>query len=174
MKEAILVIIFLLAVIGGYLAWCRSRIRYWKRRAECTEAVTATLTMKFVTGSGGKRNRRCFQFAYAYHGEQKVLSLDEPNAKDYKQYMEGGQYTIYVNPAKPHDIRYRELEKKYSFLLYTVRGILFLFSWCFSLPFIMMNVQELQNGGSVTFFDWLAPIIWIAILVGCIISINRD
>lgn len=174
MKEGILFIIFLLAVTGGYLAWCRAKIQYWKRRAECTEAVTATLVGKYVSGAGRRRSRRNFQFTYNYHGEQKVLSLDEPNARDYKQYQEGELYTIYVNPTKPRDIRYRKLEKKNTFLLHTVRGILFLVSLCVPLPLFMVNVQAMEKGNVLTFFDWLTPIFWTAVFIGCIVWINRD
>ena len=175
MKESILAIVTLLIILGVFLLWCKGRVEHWKRRAACTEAITARLEKKSVSGVGrGERYRRHFQFTYVYHGSRKACSLDEPNKKDYKRYKEGEEYTIYVNPEHFQDIRYRKLEKKYSFLLYALRGFLLLISIATSFSLTMINIQNMEWGITVTFFDWLAPVFWVAVLIGCIVSINRD
>lgn len=165
-------LIFLFFAIAIYIWWCVDRVKDWKLRAACTEPICGRLKEK-GSYSRGKGRRRFFRFTYVYRGREYTETVfEEPSKKDYKNYQIEGEYTIYINPQKPRNVRYRKLEPKFFFLLYTVRGILLLCSVSCPVPMAMLNIQNMQMGMQVTLLDWVPPIFWIIVFICCIISIN--
>ena len=171
MHEIIAMLVFLVIVILIIIITFYCGIKEWKRRKACTHEIKGTLVRKMYFPPRRRETAKyIFEFSYKFYGRNGGDFVREPidkfGRKTYDMYKEGDIVTLYVNPDNPKDIRFKEVGRKYAFLIKPVMVLLFLvsFSW---FPALMAAIQQGKD-----FFDYIPFIILLLQHIACLAWIN--